>query len=52
MASLIEGPCEVLPPNKFKEMSERQNRLAIEADNGSAPVFICKYVFYNYLWLV
>lgn len=48
MASLIEGPCEVLPPNKFKEMSERQNLLAIEANNGSAPVFICKW-FYDEL---
>lgn len=48
MASLIEGPCEVLPPNKFKEMSERQNQLATEANNGSAPVFICKW-FYDEL---
>ncbi|XP_011047529.1 PREDICTED: uncharacterized protein LOC105141853 isoform X2 [Populus euphratica] len=48
MASLIEGPCEVLPPNKFKEMSERQNQLATKANNGSAPVFICKW-FYDEL---
>ncbi|KAJ6775961.1 RING/FYVE/PHD ZINC FINGER SUPERFAMILY PROTEIN [Salix koriyanagi] len=49
MASLIEGPCEVFPPNNFKEMSERQNQLATEANSGSVPVYICKYVFYNYL---
>ncbi|CAK7350134.1 unnamed protein product [Dovyalis caffra] len=42
MARLIEGPCEVLPPIKFKEKIERLNQLATKESNGSAPVFICK----------
>ncbi|KAF5195291.1 hypothetical protein FRX31_015121, partial [Thalictrum thalictroides] len=37
-AGLVQGTCEVLPPNKFKEESERR----IHSDNGSQPLFLCK----------
>ncbi|KAF5201411.1 Phd finger protein, partial [Thalictrum thalictroides] len=36
-AGLVQGTCEVLPPNKFKEESERR----IHSDNGSQPLFLC-----------
>lgn len=45
MAGLIQGPCEVLPPDKFKEESERRTLLGPEANNGLRPIFLCKYVF-------
>ncbi|KAF8410802.1 hypothetical protein HHK36_003339 [Tetracentron sinense] len=44
MAGLIQGPCEVLPPNKFKDESERRIHLGHEANDGLQPVFLCKYV--------
>lgn len=43
MAGLIQGPCEVLPPEKYKEESEN-TRLGSEASDGIRPVFLCKYV--------
>ncbi|KAF5730520.1 hypothetical protein HS088_TW19G00111 [Tripterygium wilfordii] len=45
MAGLIQGPCEVLLPAKFKEESERWNQLGIEANSGSLPVFLCKWFY-------
>lgn len=45
MAGLIRGPCEVLPPGKFKEENERLNHLGNEANKGRHPVFLCQYVF-------
>ena len=44
MAGLIQGPCEVLPPDKFKEETDR-TFLGTEANNGLRPIFQCKYVF-------
>ncbi|RVW79862.1 PHD finger protein [Vitis vinifera] len=43
-AGLIQGPCEVLPPDKFKEESERRTLLGTEANDGLWPIFLCKYV--------
>ncbi|OVA10065.1 Bromo adjacent homology (BAH) domain [Macleaya cordata] len=42
-ASLIQGSCEVLSPNKFKEECERRTRLEHETNDGLQPVFLCKY---------
>ncbi|PIA38232.1 hypothetical protein AQUCO_02800125v1 [Aquilegia coerulea] len=40
-AGLVQGTCEVLPPNKFKEESERR----IHSDNGSQALFLCKWFY-------
>uniref|UniRef100_A0A2P2KSR2 Uncharacterized protein MANES_15G066000 n=1 Tax=Rhizophora mucronata TaxID=61149 RepID=A0A2P2KSR2_RHIMU len=48
MASLIQGPCRVLPPTKFKEENERRSRLGNEANSRSGSVFLCKW-FYDEL---
>ncbi|XP_057474781.1 uncharacterized protein LOC130762923 [Actinidia eriantha] len=45
MAGLIRGPCEVLPPSKFIEESERRSRLGTGTNNGLRPVFLCKWFF-------
>ncbi|KAF8409644.1 hypothetical protein HHK36_005722 [Tetracentron sinense] len=45
MAGLILGPCEVLPPNKFKEESQRRIHLGHEANDGLQPVFLCKWFY-------
>ncbi|GFZ07394.1 RING/FYVE/PHD zinc finger superfamily protein [Actinidia rufa] len=42
MAGLIRGPCEVLPPSKFIEESERRSRLGTGINDGLRPVFLCK----------
>ncbi|CAL5341658.1 unnamed protein product [Camellia sinensis] len=42
MAGLIRGPCEVLPPGKFIEESERRSRLGSAANDGLWPLFLCK----------
>lgn len=42
MASLIQGPCEVLPATKFKDKNERRMQLGTEANRGLPPVFHCK----------
>ncbi|KAF6144968.1 hypothetical protein GIB67_013319 [Kingdonia uniflora] len=47
-AGLIQGPCEVLPPNKFKEEKERRSHPGYEANDGLKPVFLCKW-FYDEL---
>ena len=44
MAGLIQGPCEVLPPAKFSEESERRSQAGPNASIGLQPVFLCKYV--------
>ncbi|MCD9560851.1 hypothetical protein HAX54_019659 [Datura stramonium] len=44
MAGLIQGPCEVHPPRKFTEESERRARLAKGSNDVSRPLYICKYV--------
>ncbi|XWS51813.1 hypothetical protein CRYUN_Cryun11dG0014700 [Craigia yunnanensis] len=45
MASLIQGPCEVLPAAKFKEESERRSQLGIEANEGLRAIFVCKWLY-------
>lgn len=44
-AGLIQGPCEVLPPDKFKEESERRTLLGTEANDGLWPIFLCKWFY-------
>ncbi|XP_050218569.1 uncharacterized protein LOC126669207 [Mercurialis annua] len=44
-ADLIEGPCEVLPPTKYQETSERRTQLETEGKNESRPVFLCKWFY-------
>ncbi|KAI3920508.1 hypothetical protein MKX01_000847 [Papaver californicum] len=41
-AGLIQGPCEVLSPNKFKKVSERSHS---ETDDGLEPIFLCKWFY-------
>ncbi|KAI3973819.1 hypothetical protein MKX01_030395 [Papaver californicum] len=41
-AGLIQGPCEVLSPNKFKKVSERNQS---ETDDGLQPIFLCKWFY-------
>lgn len=45
MASLIKGPCEVLPPIKFKEEGDRRTALGTESSSGLQPLFICKWFY-------
>ncbi|KAK9268865.1 hypothetical protein L1049_001389 [Liquidambar formosana] len=45
MAGLIQGPCEVLPLDKFKEESERRTSLGTEANDGLQPIFLCKWFY-------
>ncbi|XP_059662434.1 uncharacterized protein LOC132308388 isoform X2 [Cornus florida] len=45
MAGLIQGPCEVLPPGKFVEESERRTRLGKGENNGLRPLFLCKWFY-------
>lgn len=40
-AALVQGPCEVLPPNKFKEESDRR----LQTNNITQPVFLCKWFY-------
>lgn len=44
MAGLIQGPCEVLPPTKFQEESERRSKSELEPNTALRPAFLCKYV--------
>lgn len=43
MAGLIQGPCEVLHPTKFKEESERRSQSEHKHNSGLQPMFLCKY---------
>ncbi|KAA8527017.1 hypothetical protein F0562_008754 [Nyssa sinensis] len=45
MAGLIQGPCEVLPPGKFVEESERRIRLGTGTNDGLWPLFLCKWFY-------
>lgn len=45
MAGLIQGPCEVHPPRKFTEESERRARLAKGSNDVSRPLYICKWIY-------
>ncbi|XP_048130491.1 uncharacterized protein LOC115742836 [Rhodamnia argentea] len=48
MACLIQGPCDVLPPAKFKEETERRSHIGSEANVTSRPLFLCNW-FYDEL---
>ncbi|KAE8125468.1 hypothetical protein FH972_020273 [Carpinus fangiana] len=45
MAGLIQGPCEVLPPAKFSEESERRSQAGPNASIALQPVFLCKWFY-------
>lgn len=45
MAGLIQGPCEVHPPRKFTEESERRARLPKGSNDVSRPLYICKWIY-------
>ncbi|CAN4096914.1 unnamed protein product [Withania somnifera] len=45
MAGLIQGPCEVHPPRKFTEESERRARLPKGSNDVSQPLYICKWIY-------
>ncbi|XP_015901245.3 uncharacterized protein LOC107434305 isoform X1 [Ziziphus jujuba] len=45
MAGLIQGPCEVLPPVKFKEENERRSQLELEPNSALRPAFLCKWLY-------
>lgn len=45
MAGLIQGPCDVLPPDKFKEESERRISLVTGENDGLQPIFLCKWFY-------
>ncbi|XP_010270097.1 PREDICTED: uncharacterized protein LOC104606535 [Nelumbo nucifera] len=45
MAGLIQGPCDVLPSNKFKEEVERRKHLENGAHDGLQRVFLCKWFY-------
>ncbi|XP_073124395.1 uncharacterized protein [Henckelia pumila] len=43
MAGLIESPCQVLPPRKFAEESER--RTVSGTQHCSPPLYLCKWIY-------
>ncbi|KAG9143207.1 hypothetical protein Leryth_010132 [Lithospermum erythrorhizon] len=43
-AGLIQGPCYVLPPNKFEAEKERVCS-AMEGDYSSRSCFVCKWIY-------
>ncbi|XP_024021193.1 uncharacterized protein LOC21395655 [Morus notabilis] len=45
MAQSVQGPCEVLPPSKYKEETERRNQSSLEPSSGLQPVFLCKWLY-------
>ncbi|KAJ8766537.1 hypothetical protein K2173_023784 [Erythroxylum novogranatense] len=44
VASLIQGPCKVLPSTKFKEDCER-SEMETDTSTRSHPVFLCRWFF-------
>ncbi|KAF8017422.1 hypothetical protein BT93_H2559 [Corymbia citriodora subsp. variegata] len=48
MACSIQGPCEVLPPAKYKEETERRSHVGSEANVRLRPLFLCNW-FYDEL---
>ncbi|KAK6149366.1 hypothetical protein DH2020_016891 [Rehmannia glutinosa] len=42
LAGLIESPCEVLPPRRFAEESERRTRLRKQLNGHLPPLYVCK----------
>ncbi|XP_047341363.1 uncharacterized protein LOC124945041 [Impatiens glandulifera] len=45
MASLLRGPCEVLPPGRFNEENERRSRSGTGTTYRLQPIFLCKWFF-------
>ncbi|XP_057765569.1 uncharacterized protein LOC130986239 [Salvia miltiorrhiza] len=45
MAGLIEGPCEVLPPRRFAEESDRRIRSGRQISDHLPPVYLCKWIY-------
>lgn len=45
MAGLIQGPCEVLSPDKFTEELKRRSNSGSEAMDRLHPVFLCKWMY-------
>lgn len=43
MVGLIHGPCEVLPPDKYREENKRRTSTGHGANYGFHPIFQCKY---------
>ncbi|KAL6511386.1 hypothetical protein OROMI_034852 [Orobanche minor] len=41
LAGLIEGPCEVLPPRRFSEETERRSRLKKQLNDHVPPLYVC-----------
>ncbi|XP_011095470.1 uncharacterized protein LOC105174914 [Sesamum indicum] len=44
MAGLIEGPCQVLPPRRFAEESERRTSSS-KQPNDHLPLYLCKWIY-------
>ncbi|KAL0399174.1 UNVERIFIED_CONTAM: PHD finger protein [Sesamum radiatum] len=42
MAGLIEGPCQVLPPRRFAEESERRTSSSKQPNDHLPPLYLCK----------
>ncbi|XP_047171299.1 uncharacterized protein LOC124839512 isoform X2 [Vigna umbellata] len=45
MASSIQGPCEVLPSDKFKQENDRRCQLGIEESTRIQPIFLCRWFY-------
>ncbi|KAL3851171.1 hypothetical protein ACJIZ3_013053 [Penstemon smallii] len=45
MAGLIESPCEVLPPRKFAEETERRTRSGTHLNDRLPPLYLCKWIY-------
>ncbi|KAI9112792.1 hypothetical protein K1719_016109 [Acacia pycnantha] len=41
MAGSIQGPCEVLPPDKFQQENSKQRGLELEESARLQPIFLC-----------
>lgn len=48
LTNLIQGPCEVLHPEKYIQESERRSRLGSKENGRLRPLFLCKW-FYDEL---
>ncbi|KAL2495868.1 uncharacterized protein Fot_39785 [Forsythia ovata] len=45
MAGLIQSPCEVLPPRKFAEESERRTHLRPQSNDRLPRLYLCKWIY-------
>ncbi|KAG8386077.1 hypothetical protein BUALT_Bualt03G0111400 [Buddleja alternifolia] len=44
-AGSIESPCEVLPPRRFAEESERRTRSGTQLNDQFPPLYLCKWIY-------